>query len=752
MNQMLKEHDIIEVIGKKVGGVVKKVILKIGGMTCSACSSGLEKYLNKQKGIKEANVNLVLSIATIQYENLTIKEIEEYIEEAGFESLGEFKEIEEQEKNHHQKRNLVLLGILLILMMYLSMGHMVSLPEIPYFNHQHPLLLATVLFLFTLLFIGYGWDLLKSGFKNLIHRMPNMDTLVLCSVFFSFIYSFYYYIEIVKGNSSGLHHLYFESICMVIYFIKLGRYLESLSKDKTKEAIRTLVQVTPKQAIVKRGEQEEKVSIDEVHIDDLLLCRAGDKIAVDGVVVSGKTYVDESFITGESEPVLKEKGSKVIAGSVAYDGYIEYQAKKIGKESTISEIVTLVVEATNQKSRIQRLADRISGYFVPFIMVLAFLTFIIQLLLGITFESALTHMVTIFVVACPCALGLAVPLVVVVSNGKCAQKGLFIRNGDVLEKARTIDTIVFDKTGTLTFGKLNIFKVFNYSEEETDTLINKVANIEKHSSHPISTAFQSTKSLEVSQIKVWEGMGISGMIEEKEYVLGNEKILEKISISSTHPEDVKTLTQNGCSIIYVVENHKVIGLIGVKDVVRENLKPVIKAFRGQGVEVVMLTGDHEETANTIAKELGIKKVIANVLPKKKAQYIQKFIDEGKKVMMVGDGINDAPALVTATIGVSINDGTDVAMDSADVILMNNDMNNLLDLLTISHQSYKIIKQNLFWAFFYNLCMIPIAMGLLESFGITMNPMVGSIAMTFSSLTVVFNSLRFGRWKNETSRV
>ena len=260
-----------------------------------------------------------------------------------------------------------------------------------------------------------------------------------------------------------------------------------------------------------------------------------------------------------------------------------------------------MVEATNQKSRIQRLADRISGYFVPFIMVLAFLTFIIQLLFGITFESALTHMVTIFVVACPCALGLAVPLVVVVSNGKCAQKGLFIRNGDVLEKARTIDTIVFDKTGTLTFGKLNIFKVFNYSEEETDTLINKVANIEKHSSHPISTAFQSTKSLEVSQIKVWEGMGISGMIEEKEYVLGNEKILEKLSISSTHPEDVKTLTQNGCSIIYVVENHKVIGLIGVKDVVRENLKPVVQAFRGQGVEVVMLTGDHEETANTIAK-------------------------------------------------------------------------------------------------------------------------------------------------------
>ena len=731
---------------------MKKIVLKIDGMTCSACSSGLEKYLSKQSGIISVNVNLVLAIATIEYEGLSIAQLEQYIEEAGFESLGEFKDIEDQEKNMYQKRNLLLLGILLIFMMYLSMGHMLHLPELPYFNHQHPILLSSVLLLFTLLFIGYGWDLLKSGFKNLIHRMPNMDTLVLFSVFFSFIYSFYYYIEILKGNSNGLHHLYFESICMVIYFIKLGRYIETISKDKTKEAIRTLVQVTPKQAIIKRGENEEKVSIDEVHVNDLLICRAGDKIAVDGIVVNGKTYVDESFITGESEPVLKEKGSKVIAGSISYDGYIEYQAKKIGKESTISEIVTLVVEATNQKSRIQRLADRISGYFVPFIMLLAFLTFIIQLLLGMSLETSLTHMVTILVVACPCALGLAVPLVVVVSNGKCAQKGLFIRNGDVLEKARTIDTIVFDKTGTLTFGKLNIFKVFNYSEEETNTLINKVANIEKHSSHPISTAFQISNKLEVSQVKVLNGMGISGVIDGKEYFLGNEKILKKLSIPSTHSEDVKALTQNGCSMVYVVENNKIIGLIGVKDVVRESLKPVVQTFKQQGIEVAMLTGDHEETAKIIAKELGITKVIANVLPKKKAQYIQEFINEGKKVMMVGDGINDAPALVTATIGVSINDGTDVAMDSADVILMNNDMNNLLDLIIISHQSYKVIKQNLFWAFFYNLCMLPIAMGLLEVIGIYMNPMIGSIAMTFSSLTVVLNSLRFGRWKNETSSV
>lgn len=727
---------------------MKKIVLTIDGMTCSACSSGLEKYLMKQVGVKSANVNLILSIATIEYENINKKDLECYIKEAGFESLGEFKGIENIETKNSDKLKLIGFGIYILFIMYVSMGHMLNLPNIPFVNHDHPLFLATLLLLSTLVFMWYGYDILKSGIKNLLHKMPNMDTLVMLSVIFSFLYSFYGYINIVLGMEEFLGSLYFESTCMIIYFIKLGRFIEDKSKNKTKDTIKKLVTITPRTAILKVDGKEKKVTIDEVKKEDLLICKSGDKIAVDGLVESGKTYVDESFITGESIPVLKEKGSNVIAGTISYDGYIEYRAKRIGKESTISEIVKLVVEATNTKSKIQKLADRISGYFVPIIILIAVLTGVVQILCGLSVEIALIHMVTILVVACPCALGLAVPLVVIVSNGLCAKKGLFLRNGEVLEKAKSIDTIVFDKTGTLTFGKLKIFKLFNYSEYKDHQLLNIVSNLEKNSSHPISTAFTINKKLEVNDFKTLNGVGIYGKLNNKKYYLGNDKILSKLKIKSNYENDYNCLVQNGCSIIYVIEDNVVIGLIGVRDIIRTDTKPVIEKLYKNNIEVVMLTGDNEITAKIIAHELGIKKVIANVLPQEKAKHIKMLIDQGKKVAMVGDGINDAPALVGATVGISVNDGTDVAMDSADVILMNNDMNNVLDLIAISKNSYRVIKQNLFWAFFYNMCMIPIAMGLFSCFGINMTPMFGSIAMIFSSLTVVLNSLRFGRMKNE----
>ena len=725
---------------------MKKIVLKIGGMTCSACSSGLEKYLTKQTGVRSANVNLVLSIATIEYENINKKNLECYIKEAGFESLGEFKRIDDRETNKLDQTKLISLGIIMLFMMYVSMGHMLKLPNIPFMNHDYPIVLATVMLLSTLIFLWYGYDILKNGVKNLLHKMPNMDTLVMFSVLFSFIYSFYGYINIILRGNAYLGNLYFESTCMVIYFIKLGRFIEDISKDKTKDAIKKLVAITPQNAILKVDGKEKKVSIDEVKKEDLLICKSGDKIAVDGTVENGKTYVDESFITGESIPVLKSIGSNVIAGSISYDGYIEYRAKKIGKESTISEIVKLVVEATNTKSKIQKLADRISGYFVPIILTIAILTFIVQILCGLPIEKSLIHMVTVLVVACPCALGLAVPLVVVVSNGLCAKKGLFLRNSEVLEKAKNIDTIVFDKTGTLTFGKLNIFKVFNYSEYKDNNLLNIVSNLEKNSSHPISTAFKVNKKLEVNDFKTLNGIGIYVKINGKEYYLGNDKILSKLKIKDTNKRDYDDLVKNGCSIIYIIENNVVIGLIGVRDIIRTDIKDIVHKLNKNNIEVVMLTGDNEITAKIIANELGITKVIANVLPQEKAKHIKKLIDNGKKVIMVGDGINDAPALVSSTIGISINDGTDVAMDSADVILMNNDMKNILDLITISKRSYNVIKQNLFWASFYNICMIPIAMGLFSNMGINMTPMFGSIAMIFSSLTVVLNSLRFGRVK------
>ena len=727
---------------------MKKIVLRIGGMTCSACSSGLEKYLSRQEGVSSASVNLVLSLATIEYENLSKKDLERFVKEAGFQSLGEFKGVEDLESKKEDKTKYIVLGILILIMMYLGMGEMLGLPTIPFLNMDYPVLLSSVLFLITIVYLIFGFDILKSGFTNLIHRMPNMDTLVLFSVFFSLVYSLFGYVQIILGNLSYMHHLYFESAAMVLYFVKLGRYIESFSKDQTKSAIRKLVQITPSKAIVKDGEKLTEVTIDEVSTGDTLVCRAGDKVAVDGTVTSGKTYVDESFITGESAPVLKTSGSKVIAGSICYDGYIEYSAEKIGKESTISEIVTMVVDATNTKSKVQKMADRISGYFVPIILAIAIVTFILSYLLGCSFSVSFTHFVTVLVVACPCALGLAVPLVVVVSNGLCAEKGLFLRNGEVLERAKTIDTIVLDKTGTLTQGKLRVYEFQNDSNLSDAEFLNVVANLESFSSHPIHTAFDVTKKLDVSHFEELSGMGILAKINDDEYYLGNHKILTRLKLKNRYQTKEDNYSKAGCSIIYVVQNKKLIGIIGVKDTVREESKEAIREFKRRGIDVVMLTGDHEGVANQIAKEVGIRHVISDVLPKEKASYIEKLKQDGKHVIMVGDGINDAPALVASSIGISINQGTDVAMDSADVILMNNNLSNIIDFIDISKQSYHIIWQNLFWAFFYNALMIPIAAGLLLPLGITMNPMVASIAMTISSLTVVMNSLRLRRWKNE----
>lgn len=727
---------------------MKKIVLRIGGMTCSACSSGLEKYLSRQEGVSSASVNLVLSLATIEYENLSKKDLERFVKEAGFQSLGEFKGVEDLESKKEDKTKYIVLGILILIMMYLGMGEMLGLPTIPFLNMDYPVLLSSVLLLITIVYLIFGFDVLKSGFTNLIHRMPNMDTLVLFSVFFSLAYSLFGYVQIILGNLSYMHHLYFESAAMVLYFVKLGRYIESFSKDQTKSAIRKLVQITPSKAIVKDGEKLTEVTIDEVSTGDTLVCRAGDKVAVDGTVTSGKTYVDESFITGESAPVLKTSGSKVIAGSICYDGYIEYSAEKIGKESTISEIVTMVVDATNTKSKVQKMADRISGYFVPIILAIAIVTFILSYLLGCSFSVSFTHFVTVLVVACPCALGLAVPLVVVVSNGLCAEKGLFLRNGEVLERAKTIDTIVLDKTGTLTQGKLRVYEFQNDSNLTDAEFLNVVANLESFSSHPIHTAFDVTKKLDVSHFEELSGMGILAKINDDEYYLGNHKILTRLKLKNRYQTREDDYSKAGCSIVYVVQNKKLIGIIGVKDTVREESKEAIREFKRRGIDVVMLTGDHEGVANQIAKEVGIRHVISDVLPKEKASYIEKLKQDGKHVIMVGDGINDAPALVASSIGISINQGTDVAMDSADVILMNNNLSNIIDFIDISKRSYHIIWQNLFWAFFYNALMIPIAAGLLSPLGITMNPMVASIAMTISSLTVVMNSLRLRRWKNE----
>lgn len=724
---------------------MKKIILRIDGMTCSACSSGLEKYLAKQKGIISVNVNLILSLATIEYENLNQKDIEKLIARAGFKSTGELKRIEDRENNKEEKLQIILFGILALFLMVISMVPML-LKQLPLINEQNPILLSSIQLIISVIFLWYGRDILKNGFINLFHKIPNMDTLVTFSTLCSFFYSLYSYINLLKGNIHAFHNLYFESVCMVIYFIKLGKWIEKGRISSSQKAIQKLVQITPQTARIKNGKMETIVSLDEVKKGNIIVSKPGEKIAVDGIVKKGKTYVDESFITGESNPVLKEKDSKVIAGSLNYDGYIEYSAEKIGKESTISEIVTIIMEATNQKQKMQKLADKISSIFVPCILILAALTFLIQIIMDYSLHTALIHMVTILIVACPCALGLAVPLVVVVSNGLCAERGIFIKNSEVLEQGKSIKTIVFDKTGTLTHGKLKVFKTYNYSSYQEEELLNIVANLESHSSHPIHTAFKISKPLEVENFKIRNGIGIEGTIHHKKYQLGNQHLLNhQDNIYESHQNH---LTKNGCSIIYVLEEDQIIALIGVRDILRENIETTIQKLNDNNLEVIMLTGDNQKTAKIIAEEIGIKKVLAEVLPVNKKEQIELLQKENKNVMMVGDGINDAPALTSATIGVSINSSTDIAQDAADVILMNHDFQNLLALIEISKNAYQVMKQNIFWAFLYNIIMIPIAMGLGESIGLTLSPMLGSIAMTLSSLSVVLNALRLRRKINE----
>ncbi len=726
---------------------MKKVILKIEGMSCSACQNRVEKYLNKQDGV-EATVNLVMAQALINYDEtkVTVKDLERFVTESGYTSLGVFNE-KVEEKKDNTKIYLIILAVVGILLMYVSMSHMLGLPVIPFLHMKdYPVNYGVALLVLTIPFIIFGFDILKSGIMKLFHRSPNMDSLVTIGVLASFIYSVVNLILIINGNNDLVEHLYFESSAMIIYFIKLGRFIDKNSKEKTKESIKELVQITPQNAIIKTSNGEKTVTIDEVKKGDILICKPGMKVAVDGVIVRGESHFDEAFITGESKPRKKGEDNKVIAGSINIDGYIEYEAERIGPESTISEMVRLVVEATNTKTPIQRLADKVSSIFVPSIFIIAILTFISYLIFGYSFNEAIISFVTVLVVACPCALGLATPLAIVASIGASSKKGILIKTSEIIENTKNIDTIVFDKTGTLTYGRLSLSKVHNYSKYNDKKLLGIISALENNSTHPISLAF---KEFYDSQVKVNKfnnipGIGISGEINKKTYYIGNNKVLEKLEIKNNYEKQEKELSKKGNSIFYVIENNKIIALIGVKDVVRDNAKETIKKLIKLDKRIIMLSGDNLETAKSVASELGIKEVIANVLPQEKEKVLKNLKKEGCKIMMVGDGINDAPSLASSDIGVSLNSGTDIAGDSADIILIQDDLSKIVDLYDISKKTMKIIKENLFWAFLYNILMIPIAIGFLKPLGITITPMIASIAMTISSLTVVFNSLRLRR--------
>ena len=711
---------------------MKKLILSIEGMTCSACSNGLEKYLNKQEGVISASVNLVMATALIEYEdNLSIKDLNRFVKEAGFKSLGEKKE----EKKSNELTKLIIFSILGIILMYISMGQMINLPTPKILNMmESPRVYAITLMILSLLFIFYGFDIIKNGIKNIVHKMPNMDSLVGVGVIVNFVYSLWNTIQVFMGNTSLVHHLYFESSAIIILFVKIGRYIDKKNKDKAVDTIKNLVTITPKNGTILKDGKELQVTINEIQKGDTIISKPGEKIAVDGTIINGKTHTDESFITGESKPVSKKVGDTVIAGSINYDGYIEYRAEKIGRDSSISNIVKMVVEATNTKAPIARIADKISGYFVPAIFIIALISFVLNFVITKDINDSILALVSVLVVACPCALGLATPLAMVVAIGNCSRRGILVKSSETLEAINKVDTIVFDKTGTLTTGKMSI------ADGVYDEVTLKILkSLEKNSNHPLAKSIYNNEKdiFEVQDFEEVPGLGVKGIINGKQYYAGNYKYVEKMNVENKLRDNEAIFASKGESIVYLFDEKETILIIGLADTIKKDITDTIKNLEKLDKKNIMLTGDNEKTARAIAKQIGIENIISNVNPEQKLAKI-KELNKNNNVAMVGDGINDSPSLKAATVGISVENGTDISADSADVILLNENMDNIVKIFDLGKRTIRIIKENLFWALFYNVCMIPLATGLLP---IALNPMIASLAMTLSSLTVVLNSLR-----------
>lgn len=711
---------------------MKKVVLNIEGMTCSACSNGLEKYLNKQEGVISASVNLVMATALIEYEdNLSIKDLNRFVKEAGFKSLGEKKE----EKKSNELTKLIIFSILGIILMYISMGQMINLPTPKILNMmESPRVYAITLMILSLLFIFYGFDIIKNGIKNIVHKMPNMDSLVGVGVIVNFVYSLWNTIQVFMGNTSLVHHLYFESSAIIILFVKIGRYIDKKNKDKAVDTIKNLVTITPKNGTILKDGKELQVTINEIQKGDTIISKPGEKIAVDGTIINGKTHTDESFITGESKPVSKKVGDTVIAGSINYDGYIEYRAEKIGRDSSISNIVKMVVEATNTKAPIARIADKISGYFVPAIFIIALISFVLNFVITKDINDSILALVSVLVVACPCALGLATPLAMVVAIGNCSRRGILVKSSETLEAINKVDTIVFDKTGTLTTGKMSIADgVYN------EVTLKILKSLEKNSNHPLAKSIYNNEKdiFEVQDFEEVPGLGVKGIINGKQYYAGNYKYVEKMNVENKLKDNEAIFASKGESIVYLFDEKETILIIGLADTIKKDVTDTIKKLEKLDKKIIMLTGDNEKTARAIAKQIGIENIISNVNPEQKLDKI-KELNKNNNVAMIGDGINDSPSLKAATVGISVENGTDISADSADVILLNENMDNIVKIFDLGKRTIRIIKENLFWALFYNVCMIPLATGLLP---IALNPMIASLAMTLSSLTVVLNSLR-----------
>lgn len=741
----------------------------ITGMTCSACSAHVYKAVSKLDGVKDVNVNLLSNNMVVEYDdNIKPSDIITAVVDAGYgaqvasQNKSDNKKVNKEQINESDLmyERLKYSFIFFIPVLYLSMGPMMHLPNLPILQgYENSLNYAFTLFLLTIPIVFINRAFFIKGYKALIHKAPNMDTLVALGAFSAMIYGIFAIYRIGYGLAVSNHELvmkyshslYFESAATILTLITLGKYLEAKSKKKTSKALEKLMDLTPKTAIIEREGKEYTVLVDEVKAGDIVIVKPGGSIAVDGEIIEGNTTIDQSSITGESMPVEKSVGDKVISATINKTGYIKYRALKVGKDTTISQIIALVEEAANSKAPISKLADKISGIFVPIVITIAIISAVFWLYMGMSFEFALSIAISVLVISCPCALGLATPVAIMVGTGRGAENGILIKSAESLEAAHSINAIAIDKTGTITEGKMTVKSVEVYKYDE-NTILQTAYTLEKSSAHPIAKAIVNKCEklgfdvFSATDFNFYNGLGISCIINGKKYSCGSAKFMTSLGIEYKNKQ--KNI-DNTSAPIYLAEENELIGIINVSDKIKETSIEAVKKFKESNIEVYMLTGDNKQSAEYTAFQAGIENVYAELMPQDKEEIIRQLQEKGKKVAMVGDGINDAPALMRSDLGIAIGAGTDVAIQSADIVLINN---NLLDAVTsvkLSKAVLKNIKMNLFWAFFYNIIGIPVAAGVFYlSYGLTLNPMIAAAAMSFSSVFVVTNALRLRNFKAE----
>lgn len=740
----------------------------VTGMSCSACSASVEKAIKKLDGIRSVNVNLLSKNMTVDFDETRIdtQKIIKSVEDTGY---GAFLEDDKEDRPLEIERKelgnqFIVSLIFLIPLMYISMGHMLHLPLPARMQGiSNAVVFTLVQLLLTLPIVYINRKYYQVGVKTLFHGSPNMDSLIALGSGAALIYGIFAIFRIGYGLGQNepemvnhyLSDLYFESAAMILTLITLGKYLEVRSKAKTTDAITKLMDLAPKTALVFRNGKEYEISVDKVVIGDIVLIKPGQSIPVDGIIIEGSSSVDQSALTGESIPVEKQVGDTVMTATINKSGYFKIRAEKVGKDTTIAQVITLVKEAGSSKAPISKLADRVSSIFVPVVICIAVAAVIIWLVLGKSFEFSLSIGITVLVISCPCALGLATPVAIMVGTGKGASNGILIRSAEALEEAKSIDTVVLDKTGTITQGKPEVTDILTADGIESRHLLTIVASIEKPSEHPLADAIiekakkENVDCKKVDKFQSVPGKGIVGIIDGQYYFAGNLLFMEENNISTARwMRRAEVLAHEGKTPLYVADREKILGIIAVTDIIKPTSYKAVKQFKTMGLDIVMLTGDNRRTAEAFCRELGIERVVADVLPQDKEKEIRRIQEEGKKVAMIGDGINDAPALVRADVGIAIGSGTDIAIESADIVLMKSDLMDAVTSIRLSKATIRNIKQNLFWAFLYNTLGIPLAAGLFYPlFGLRLNPMFAAAAMSLSSIFVVTNALRLRFFNN-----